>query len=488
MIAINAAARVVLAFGEATGREAMRRASAGLGAMVAAAWGGAVWAQDDFATRYEALLIEGRLVDAAGLAEGRIAAAPDDAEAGFALGLAQFLSAVEGLGQGLYRYGLASTYGNPAAQALGGGVPFLRIPIPANPSPEPVTYDGLRAVLGGFVRDLAVAEKTLAAVPASAFELPLRVPLVRLDFDGNGTGGPEESVAALFLAVSGVDLVSPEWAAWAGAAEEGRLPPFGLDESEVPWLQGYSHLLSALGEFLLAHDWETAFQSTFHAAFPAGDLASSGLAAEDRRVIDGLGPEPPRVEWGEEGYDEWASGPGGEAHRAWSSQRGLSEWAGIADLIAFVHLMRWPVVEPDRMGAAREHLLSMVALSRENWRRILAETDDSREWVPGPQQTVLFDGMRITDETVAGWHMFLDEFEAVLDGQRLIPHWRIADGRGINMRRMFEEPMAFDPWLIAQGSAILPFLEDGETVSPETVFTIFMLTDGGLLRYFLWFN
>jgi hypothetical protein len=467
----------------------MGRLAAGLGVVaVAAAWGAAVWAQDDFATSYEALLIEGRLADAASLAEARIAAAPEDTQAVFALGLTQFLAAVEGLGQGFYRYGLASTYANPTAQALGGGVPFLRIPLPANPTPEPVTYDGLRAVLGDFVRDLAVAEGTLASVPDRAFQLPLRVPMVRLDFNGNGIGEHEESVAALFLAVTGVDLVSAEWAAWAGVAEAGRLSPFGLDESEVPWLQGYSHLLSALGEFLLAHDWETAFENTFHAAFPSGDLPSSGLAAEDRRVIESLGPEPPRVEWDAEGYDEWANGPGGEAHRAWSSQRGLAEWAGIADLIAFIHLMHWPVAEPERMRAAREHLLSMVTLSRENWRRILAETDDAREWVPGPGQTVLFDGMRITDETVAGWQMFLDEFEAVLNGERLLPHWRIADGRGINMRRMFEEPVAFDPWLIAQGSAILPFLEDGETVSPETVFTIFMLMDGGLLRYFLWFN
>jgi hypothetical protein len=53
---------------------------------------------------------------------------------------------------------------------------------------------------------------------------------------------------------------------------------------------------------------------------------------------------------------------------------------------------------------------------------------------------------------------------------------------------MFDEPRNFDPWLIAQGSAILPYLEDGETVSPETAITILMLTEGGLLGYFLWFN
>jgi hypothetical protein len=463
----------------------MRLAWAGV-AVVAAALGGSASAQEDFAARFEALLVEGRIAAAADAAQAQLLVDPDDPEAGFALGLAQALSAVEGLGRGLHRHGLASTYGNPAAQAFGSGVPFLRLPVPENPSPEPVTYDGLRAVLGQFQSDLARAEGTLAAVAAAPFELPLRVPMIRLDFDGDGRGGPGESVGEVFLAVSGLDLMSPEWGAWAGAVAEGRVAPFGLDESDVPWLQAYCHLLSALGDFLLAHDWEAAFDATFHSAFPLS--LTSGLAAEDRRLRATLGAEPPHLDWDDEGFEEWASSPEAQAYWDWESRRGLSAMAGTVDLVAFLHLMRWPVVEPDRMAAAREHLLSMVSLSRENWRRILAETDDSREWVPGPHQTVLFDAMRITDETVAGWQMFLDEFEAVLDGARLIPHWRIAEGRGINLRRMFEEPTTFDPWLIAQGSAVLPYLEDGETVSPETAFTILMLTEGGLLRYFLWFN
>jgi hypothetical protein len=310
--------------------------------------------------------------------------------------------------------------------------------------------------------------------------------MVRLDFDGDGTGAPTESVGALFLAVTGVDLFSPEWTSWADKVANGHVAPFGLDQSDVPWLQAYCHLLSALGDFLLAHDWEDAFDATFHSVFPA--TPSAALAAEDRRLLDALGPEPPHLTYDQEGYDAWAASPEGQAYWEWEFKRGSSDLAGIADLVAFVHLMHWPVMEPARMSSAREHLLSMVALSRENWRRILAETDDNREWVPGPRQTVLFDNVRITDDTVAGWQMFLDEFEAVLVGERLLPHWRIVEGRGINLRRMFEEPRTFDPWLIAQGSAIVPYLEDGETVSWDTVFTILTLTDGGLLGYFLWFN
>jgi hypothetical protein len=124
-------------------------------------------------------------------------------------------------------------------------------------------------------------------------------------------------------------------------------------------------------------------------------MPSAGLVAEERRILETLGPEVPAYDWeqegtSQEGYFAWLDSPEGQARAAWQEGAGALEMGGIADLIAFVHLLRWPVVEPDRMRAAREHILSMVTLSRENSRRILAGTDDNREWVPGSQQTVHF--------------------------------------------------------------------------------------------------
>lgn len=453
-------------------------------------------AQPDFAGQFEAPLTEGRLSAAADVARARIAEAPGDAAAQFALGLAQFLIAVEGLGQDLYRYGLANTYRNdPGALVFGGGVPFLRIPIPANPEPEPVTYEGLRAALADFTADLAVAEATLAAVPSTDFDLPLRVPAIRLDFDGDGAGSEAESIAAVFIAVTGGSFAA-DAVEWAGDAAAGNTEPMGLDQSDVPWLQAYSHLLTALADFPLAHDWHEAFELTFHDVFPGTRLPSTGLRDEEKRITEQLGPEPPDFQWEGEPYSQefwaaysaWSESPEGRARQDWVQAQWSLQIGTFFDLGAFVHLMHWPVVEPERMAAVREHLLSMVDLSRENWRRIRAETDDNREWLPGPHQTNLLPWVRITDETVGGWQLFLDEFEAVLTGERLVPHWRVAEGRGINLRRMFDEPTTFDPILIAQGVSVLPYLEDGETVSPETVGTIFRLTEGGLLGYFIWFN
>jgi hypothetical protein len=164
-----------------------------------------------------------------------------------------------------------------------------------------------------------------------------------------------------------------------------------------------------------------------------------------------------------------------------------NELAQIADLIAFIHLFNWPVIEPERMPEVRKHLLEMIRLSRESWRRIQAETDDDREWIPGPSQRSALVRLRTTEERVAGWHTFLDEFEAILDGRRLIKHWRFVT-RGVNLRRMFEEPRTFDPVMIAQGSAVLPYLEKGDLVSANTTRTLLDVFEGDFFAYFVWFN
>ena len=44
------------------------------------------------------------------------------------------------------------------------------------------------------------------------------------------------------------------------------------------------------------------------------------------------------------------------------------------------------LVEPNRMRSVGAHLQAMARLSRENWRRIMAETDSRAEWIPSPRQ------------------------------------------------------------------------------------------------------
>ena len=94
------------------------------------------------------------------------------------------------------------------------------------------------------------------------------------------------------------------------------------------------------------------------------------------------------------------------------------------------------------MRSVLAHLEAIPPLSRENWTRIRAETDNGKEWLPNPHQTGFLPGVTVTQEQIDGWMLLLDEFGALLQGQKLLPHWRF--DKGINLRRMFLEPTTFD--------------------------------------------
>ena len=110
------------------------------------------------------------------------------------------------------------------------------------------------------------------------------------------------------------------------------------------------------------------------------------------------------------------------------------------------------------MKSALRHMETVIRLSRENWKLIEAETDDDHEWVPNPEQTAALPELRVGREVITGWHEFLDEAEALLQGRRLIPFWRgiragltpfdrdfpVNPEVGFNVRSMFTEPTRFD--------------------------------------------
>jgi hypothetical protein len=160
---------------------------------------------------------------------------------------------------------------------------------------------------------------------------------------------------------------------------------------------------------------------------------------------------------------------------------------GIADLVAAIHLMHFEPAEPQRLSRVREHLLAMIGQSRKCWEAAIAETDDDREWIPNARQTSLVP-LTVTEERVQGWRMFLDEAEAVLEGKKLLPHWRVKDGRGINLKRVFEEPRTFDLVMWAHGAAAIPYLEQGELVSRDTARTLSATFQGRFLAFAIWFQ
>ena len=112
---------------------------------------------------------------------------------------------------------------------------------------------------------------------------------------------------------------------------------------------------------------------------------------------------------------------------------------------------------------------------------------------PHPKQTGVL-GVKVTRPMVDAWLETLDEAEQVLQGKKLIPFWRgKPGGRGVNLRRVFTEPRAFDPIEWVQGTAATPYLEEGPLTKLADPAMGRRLSEafGGpfnVLGYGLWFN
>lgn len=368
------------------------------------------------------------------------AAAPTDPASAYAAGAGEFFTALEILAGGLHRHGFES----PQSFML----PLMRLPVPDNPNPEPLTYEQFRAILVAFRDRLEKSTATLGSVPADAgigMEIDLAHVGVDLDEDGNIT--PQESLAAIMAALSNN----------SGDAPDATPLIFRFDRADGFWLQGYAEFLMAQADFWLAHDFSNMFDGSFHMLFPRAKLPLQDILV------------PPD------------GGMGGGIL--------TSEWR-LADFISLVHLINWPVVEPERRQAARRHLLEMIRLSREDWKAIRAETDNDREWLPGPQQkgTNRLTGLEVGEEQVQAWLATLTMAEDLLEGRTLLPHFRIT-GKGINMKRFFDEPKTFDLVLSITGPAIAPYLESGKILTSEEFNQIQRQFGGsGFLTFALWFN
>lgn len=389
-------------------------------------------ASADEAARAETIkaLDSGKLEDGAVALTAMFTADGLNDDARFGLGIIRFVQAIEHLSQGLYRYGL-----QPPRSFV---MPIVRLPVPENPNPEPVDYKKFREILLTFVADLTAAEKVLARVNASDVKIPIDLSSVRYDANGDGTIGEDERFISVMARVMEVETEE------LGHSDTLTV---AFDRADAFWLRGYSHVLMALGEFLLAYDWHESFDDSFHVFFPKAHSPFQEALA-----------------------------PPGEGM--------FSSEVAIADLISFLHI-RWPIAEPRRMRAVREHLKAMVSLSRDNWAAIMAETDNDREWIPNPSQKAIT-GTQITSDQIDAWHKVLDEFDALLDGDKLMPHWRM--NQGINLRKVFEKPTPFDLVLWITGPATMPYLEDGPILTSEEWEALTAGFEDSFGSYAIWFN
>jgi hypothetical protein len=399
-----------------------------------------------------------RHFEAGTLAEGeraladRLAAGPTDREARFGLGLIRFGRALERFGRHHHRYGL-----EPMGERL---FPFLRMPVPPNPDAEILTYEAQRAALQTFIDDLAAVERTLDAIGEDDAKVVLDMEKIRLDLTGSGGATPLLTLLRSVSFMQAPDAIAdgppgdPATPDADAASPVYPAAPFevAFDRADMLWLRGYCRLLSAGLEFTLAYDWRDTFARAGGLFYPR--LRQSGTAGETS--LDDL------------------VGMGGSA-------------ALIADTIAMIHEIRWQPVEPARLKRTREHLKAVTGLSRANWRAILAETDDDREWIPSPRQKQgVFTSMAITQERVDVWLAALGDFDAVLEGTKLLPHWRLE--KGVNLRRVLEEPRPFDLVLWMTGHAAAPYMEEGPVIPPESWQLWQQVFNGDFLLFAIYFN
>ena len=353
----------------------------------------------------------GTLTDSVAALTQHLDANPKDDRARLALGLLRIVKTGEDSAQWMYKYGA----GMPMRNAGGFVFPMLA-GIPGNPDPARLTYEDVDAFFENWMQDLRDADEILGKITDGNVKLEVDLARLRLDLNGNDIASDNEMTGVAFAIL------------FNGGRPRGEsVPSFvvAADRADVEWLRAYCHVFLAVGEMHLAHDQRELFERAGHVLFP--NIETPHAYLRGRSVFD-------------------------------PTMTGLD----FTDLIAMVHLMHFPVDEPERMNKAREHWLRAIQRSRVMWTHAMVETDNDREWLPNPNQDAAMGGMQITAERVKLWHDLLSDTEAALTGKKLVRFWRGDGTKGINLRRVFEEPQTFDLILWIQGSAAAGYLEEGE--------------------------
>ncbi|WP_253274551.1 hypothetical protein [Nostoc sp. PCC 7107] len=358
----------------------------------------------------------------------------DDDQTRFKLGVVQLMGATQKLMQSLYRYGLQQ---NVLTQFF----PILRLPVPTNPTPQPITYQDARKILEDLLNDLTQVKDTLEPIKDNQVKLPLRIGLTRLDFNADGKLEEDESFWKTFSLLTGIPATEK-------AAQNLAI---AFDAGDVIWLKGYCNLLSAIAQVVLAYDESKLFDSTAHLVFAQPKTAYPFLV--EGRTASG-------------GFD----------------------FDIIADIVAFVHLINFPLTEPERLTTAIQNFQTVTALSRQSWKLILAETDNDREWLPNPQQKGVIPNAVVTQPMIDSWLTFLDEADTLLTGKKLIPFWRKREVRGINLNKVFTQPSNFDLVLWAQGTGAASYLELGRVTDTNTWVRLLEVFRGQFFQFAAWFN
>ena len=364
-----------------------------------------------------------------------------------ALGVLNVLEVIEGLSQSWYIYGLGQ---GSADDAFNTGSLLAGIPAPVSPNPEPktISYEDFRDLLDNSISQLKGASKQLSFLDFPE-DSKLVININELSFDINGNqaidDGERVGLSLAMIAGASRDLESED--------SLGNLA-IGFDQGDVHWLAGYSNLLMAFFEIILAHDSSELFNSTAHLFFPEVESPYSEILDIERNLV-GLSFEDDTT---------------------------------LVDAIALLHfVLRVPLLEPERLTSALSHAQEVTKQSKLMWKAIQAETDNDNEWIPNANQDSAI-GITVDQAQIDSWLGFVNDAEHIWQGKLLIPHWRVMDGKGINLKRVFTEPQTFDVVMWLQGTAAVPYLEEGEIIDEESLQELWDAFGGNLFGFAAWFN
>ena len=455
---------------------------------------------------------------------------PNDVEAVFATGTLQFFKAFANFQQGLYEHTGEVRVSNTRIPLLGWRIPFAgamtqTMVVPPNPNARPMTYTVLRKIMERFYDDVSVAEKTLARVGNRHVKLPVQVFKISFDLNHDNQITEDEKIIPALLGM-----------------RQGRVRTRALtvdeivfDTADASWLRGYSNLFMASANLFLAFDFEKTYEATAHNIYGYNathlgrnlekqqklgrgretiqaeiDVVEAKKKAlvrptalyrkrtELRKKIRDLQKTP---ETEEERNDLQTELNGVSAEiRKYSlelnklnqerkrliTERDGSQFGTLLDLVALVHSISWPVIEPERFQSIRKHLLRVFELNKATWELVRQETDDDGEWLPNPTQTSSFGGRRISDSVINSWLATTELGEQLLNGEKLLPHPRFK--MGFNLKKFFETAERLDVVLLITGHDAVPYLEKGEIVDHNAWRTITSPMGRNMLMYAVWFN
>lgn len=378
---------------------------------------------DDRPPLVESYLHSGQLQAGIHALEAALRKSPGDDEARFGLGLIRIVRGVERLGQSFYDHGLKPT---------STWVPFVRLPVPHNPDPAPISYAKFCRIMDDFAHDLSEAEAILAGITDDKVKLRVRLAGIKLDLDGDGQATDR------FLDILNKLMGSPP-----SLLRDNPEFRVHFDRGDVAWLRAYCHLLSSMIELYLAFDTEADFYFFAKDHFPRMRPVLS--EAEEKQL------EKKRV------FQDYT--------------------------IRFK--------EPQRLSRFRLHLVQVCKLNRETWRYIREEKDDDYEWLPNPSQKGVF-GMPVQENMISSWLSMIGELEDALEGKKLLPvdMFLQTGGRGLNIRTFLDDPPAqIDFNAVMRDGPAAKYLEKGPSMDTNVILGTLRVFDNPMrMGYFAWFN